>query len=548
MSLKEFAQGLVATFLVFLFLEVLLRVVYLARNSAADYVPLPYTVGDDYGPIPPWLDRLRILDRDPTFVWKNRPNTQRRYVDMFSPVPSEQERVSLLRQFIPRFPELLERNPVWEIALNSQGFRDENFPERKSPSAFRIICLGDSWTFGANVGQQETYPQRLKALLKREFPEANFEVFNLGVLGYSSYQGLELLRRTVIHMKPDVLTIGYAWNDSSMAGYRDKDMANYRIPQMTKLVASVSESSESYKLLRYLALLLKYKPRSIGDRLKAEAASAESADDLTDYDKLEPWTRVAPKDYEKNIVDIIDLARSQGAEVILLYNELSQQSRYRTVLDKISKTKGLPLVDSSVLIAEARRRMEIELERKVDLRPNLPNRARPDGEIEVIFRLFADNWPVSKAMYVVGNHPKLANLVPNTIAMYDDGTHGDQRAGDHVWSYSGKFPLGTTLFYVYTNSGNAGKWEGLDVPSVRTFKVEATNNVGKIYKPIESFGKLYMQADRWHTDREGYELIAKALLENLKENEKVNAYLRKMENNSPNPFRDRRSFEPRNQS
>ena len=72
-----------------------------------------------------------------------------------------------------------------------------------------------------------------------------------------------------------------------------------------------------------------------------------------------------------------------------------------------------------------------------------------------------------KAMYIVGNHPKLGNLVLNKVAMYDDGTHGDQTARDHVWSYSATFAPGTKLSYIYTDSGEEGKWEGLDVPHIR---------------------------------------------------------------------------------
>jgi hypothetical protein len=131
-------------------------------------------------------------------------------------------------------------------------------------------------------------------------------------------------------------------------------------------------------------------------------------------------------------------------------------------------------------------------------------------------------------MYMAGNHPKLGNLIPNKIVMYDDGTHADQKAGDNVWSYSATFPPGTNLFYVYTNSGEEGKWEGLDVPHVRSFTVEAKNGEEKLYRPIESFGKIHMQADPWHTNAAGYELIAQALVDVLKKDAKVRNYLQKV--------------------
>ena len=47
----------------------------------------------------------------------------------------------------------------------------------------------------------------------------------------------------------------------------------------------------------------------------------------------------------------------------------------------------------------------------------------------------------------------------------------------------------------------------------------------RIYRPIETFGKVYMQADSWHTNARGYELIANALLEKIKHDEKVKRYI-----------------------
>jgi hypothetical protein len=88
--------------------------------------------------------------------------------------------------------------------------------------------------------------------------------------------------------------------------------------------------------------------------------------------------------------------------------------------------------------------------------------------------------------------------------MYDDGTHGDHTARDYVWSYSARLSAGTKLFYVYTSSGEEGKWEGLDVPHIGSFRVEARNRQVRLYRPIESFGKIYMQADPWHTNAAGY--------------------------------------------
>ena len=127
-------------------------------------------------------------------------------------------------------------------------------------------------------------------------------------------------------------------------------------------------------------------------------------------------------------------------------------------------------------------------------------------------------------MYISGPLPQLGNTVPNKIAMYDDGTHGDQKAGDHVWSLTAKFLPGQKVFYVYTNSGEEGKWQNLDVPKVRSFVVAATD--GRMYRPIESFGKLYLQADGFHTNAQGLELIAQAVRDAVVQTEKFKSLVR----------------------
>jgi hypothetical protein len=251
---KEIVKGLVVTVVVFLILETLLRIAYFGRNWMVTEIPLTYVFGADHGPIPPWLDSLRMLESDNVLIWKNRANIYRKYIDVFSPAYNEQERTALLG-FFPHLPDSLKGNPTWEISLNSEGFRDAALPEEKPSSVFRIVCLGDSWTFGWNVGQEQAYPQQLKTLLKREFSEANFEVFNLGVGGYSSINGLKLLKTRVLDLKPDVAVIAFAMNEPIMAGVRDKTTSTGEEPvTLLKTFSRMLATSDSFKLLRYWAL------------------------------------------------------------------------------------------------------------------------------------------------------------------------------------------------------------------------------------------------------------------------------------------------------
>jgi lysophospholipase L1-like esterase len=519
--LRALVRAAAATLVVLGVAECVLRAAYFVRNAAVDYVPLPYVIGQIYGPVPPWVDGLRLLEEDGELLWKGRPNVRRKYVDIFSPVDREEDRTALLRHFLPTLPAALKANPVWEVALDSEGFREMELPRTKPPSVLRIVCLGDSWTFGANVAADDSYPDRLQALLRRDLADDDVEVLNLGVLGYSSYQGLRLLRRRVLDLDPDVLVIGFGMNDSSVAGYHDKERVGSGPPsaRASSWLERALGDVELYKLERYAVARWQFQAPSLGDYLDAATkARPESsylvpgASGMRRWAELDGRTRVSPSDYAANLAAMVDVAKGRGIDVVFLYTDLVPESPYRTVLQEVATRMGVPLVDCSALIAAARHRIEDGVETELGLRPPASEPARPGDPATVVLRV--RTAPVAKAVYLAA--PALGALLPNTVAMYDDGTHGDQRAGDGVWSLAATVQPETPVFYVYTKSGTPGAWNGLDVPEIRAFTAPA--NAGQtVYRPIDTFGRVYMQADSWHPDAAGYDLIAHAVLARVME-------------------------------
>jgi lysophospholipase L1-like esterase len=513
--LRSFAT----TVIFFVALELALRAAYLARNAMVTLVPLPYALGDQYGPIPPWLDRLLILAPDDTLIWRSLPNVRRTYVDIFSPVRTEQDRVALLRRFLPALPDQFRGNPTWHIDLNSHGDRTIEYTVAKPDRSVRIACIGDSWTFGMNVDQDQTYPSRLLARLGKR---TGIEVLNFGVLGYSSFQGLQLLKTRVLALAPDILVIGFGMNDSEVAGYRDRDMIATAAPGWTSRLVDAARDFEFYKLLQYLALSIRFHPKPIAEYIREEAQAKSGT---VDYETIEPWTRVSPRDYEANVREMIRLQAGHGGKSVLVDNELWDDSPYRPVLRRISADMDVPLVDSLQIIARGRVAIERELEMRFALAahdtapgpPALPAASAAStstpARVSVIFRVFHGSFPVPTAMSIAGTDPALGDLKPNMVPMRDDGREGDERAGDGVWSVRASLPPGMPVFYVYTNSGARGRWEGMDVPSIRRTTIPVARRAadGPVYLPIETFGQLYMQADNWHTNAKGYELIAEAV-------------------------------------
>jgi lysophospholipase L1-like esterase len=513
--MKAFAKALTTTVIFFVLLEIGLRSAYFVRNSMVRYVPLPYAVGDDYGPMPPWLDSLEILENDRNLIWKTTPNIRQTYLDVFSPVRTQQDRIALLRRFIPSVPAEFRANPTWDIQINSDGYRGGEMSHARAASTVRIACIGDSWTFGMPVGQNQTYPSRLAAWLHQEHPETKYDVQNFGVLGYSSFQGLRLLKARVLDFNPDVVVIGFGMNDSEVPGYRDKDViAAGQNPRMTTRLAELSKTVandlEGYKLLKYEALVLRFKPKPIGEYLKAKSTSQGA--DTIDYDGMEPWTRVSPHDFELNIREMIRLAAERGASAVLVDNELWAGSPYRTVLKRIAGDLEVPLVDSLAIVNATRSGIEQALESQLNLTGRdgeLP--PPPQGKTTVVFRAYRGSAAVPQALSIVGADPQLGALTPNRVRMRDDGLEGDQRAGDGVWSYAASFEPSKGVSYMYTNSGTPGEWEGLDVPYVRRVEIPQATDGRPVYLPIDTFGRVYMQGDGWHTDAVGYDAIAHAV-------------------------------------
>jgi lysophospholipase L1-like esterase len=522
-----------ATLVFFVVLESLIRVTYFIRNSMADSMPLPFIGLRNYGPVPPWIEGLKMIEGVSPVSWRGRPNFHQKYVYIFTPLPSEDDVTNLIKSFLPTFPKSLKNNPIWNVSLNDEGFRDDNFPNKKDPNIFRIICLGDSWTFGYNLDRNESYPRLLQVLLEQAFSNAHFEVINLGVIGYTSYQGANLIRRA-LELEPDLMIIGFAMNDPGMLQYVEYVEAtknNHNPLAKTiqrvfyKVEGYLSKKIEFYKLLKYWARALTSNTKTTAEHLREVANKKEYYEDIKDTGNHRAWEKRTLRLYEQNFLNMIASARKNGTDIVLLYPQYSTDGPFLKALEKISRVKGVPLVDSSRLIADARREIEDEIEERLGLEHSNVQKTNDNDKVEVVFRVFAGKYAVTKAIYITGTNDKLGNLVPNKIAMYDDGTHGDQRAGDRVWSYSTTFPIGMRVFYLYTRDGAEGRWVGLDVPDVRYLKVEDADAANVVYGPVDSFGKMYMQADAWHTDAAGNELIAKAVFEKIKQSQNLKRYL-----------------------
>lgn len=95
---------------------------------------------------------------------------------------------------------------------NSLGFRGEEIQREKPQGVFRIVCLGESTTYGMTDNYRETYPYQLQeALHKKGY--SHVEVINAGAGNYASWESLINFEFRVLELKPDLITAYHGMND-----------------------------------------------------------------------------------------------------------------------------------------------------------------------------------------------------------------------------------------------------------------------------------------------------------------------------------------------
>ena len=165
---RRFGVALLAALVAFALAELLVRAFVLA-NPRLVWRPLPPFTGMDTDAQRSWLERqerelaggaplVGYGEFDALLGWTNRPST------------------------------------TWgggTVHINSHGLRGgREYPDERSPGIVRILASGESFTFGAEVADDEAWPARL------EQGHPLWEVCNLGVGAYGTDQALLRLRTT----------------------------------------------------------------------------------------------------------------------------------------------------------------------------------------------------------------------------------------------------------------------------------------------------------------------------------------------------------------
>jgi len=238
------------------------------------------------------------------------------------------------------------KNVWWDYTCFSTDNRHIRYHRdigAKPENTFRIVCLGDSVTFGYRVPVSWPehparidpvaipFPDIIEKHLKALFPEKTVECIPLAVPGYSSHQGLAWLKRDIAWLRPDILIVSYGWNDTD---YRSvEDQASLPTGRLSVIIRFLGSKSQTI-----LHLLKWY---SLFD--KAHTAATQQVN------------RVSSEDYIKNMMAITTLAKAHGSQTIVMgqvYRDSISNTRQamtialnRQRLKKACKTENIAYVE-----------------------------------------------------------------------------------------------------------------------------------------------------------------------------------------------------------
>ena len=110
-----------------------------------------------------------------------------------------------------------EMRPGYQSAVvrtNSFGLRSPEVAVPKPEGTFRILLLGDSFTFGMRVADDDLiFARRLEAQLRKQYPSKRIEVVNGGVLSYCPLLEYLEYRHYLHSLAPDLVILNFDMSD-----------------------------------------------------------------------------------------------------------------------------------------------------------------------------------------------------------------------------------------------------------------------------------------------------------------------------------------------
>jgi len=231
-------------------------------------------------------------------------------------------------------------------------FTHESRSAARDPGRFRVVCLGDSNTFGLYLEPHESYPAQLERELAARLPDRAVEVLNLGAPGLNSSRLLRQYPELLETLAPDLVIILVGVNDL----WTDPKAESSARP--TTLRDLVARHSRVVRLVRLL-------------RARGAADVEVSIEDGAPFERADQWVRIGGRAFDfgferahvnmfmaehqlaKNLLALRKATEASGARALFMTYP-GRYELYRRANGAILEAarKGLPLLDLTQVFLE----------------------------------------------------------------------------------------------------------------------------------------------------------------------------------------------------
>lgn len=220
------------------------------------------------------------------------------------------------------------------IRINNHGLRGRDVTLEKPPGTFRIVILGDSLALGRTLPEEQTFAGRLESALQRTASPTRIEVLNASLSGRDTWEEAAILRHRMLAFAPDLVVLQVCLNDhvrlpqpaknAPIGVFGDRDWYRY-----SSLLAMLDRRSRTFRRWHVRAI------DALGFRRSRERVVLDNFIDPQQMLNVDAhWD-----EWTGTLLEIRDLARSQGGDVVFLLFPIRLQAARR-------KTETLPRLTS----------------------------------------------------------------------------------------------------------------------------------------------------------------------------------------------------------
>jgi|Deesub1362A_J573_1020465.scaffolds.fasta_scaffold11233_2 lysophospholipase L1-like esterase len=297
--------------------------------------------------------------------------------------------------------------------------------------AFKILCVGDSSTFGLGATSRSkfSYPAQLQRILEERYPAKKVQVINLGIPGINSTQLANRFEGYILKYNPDVVIVQIGANDWWNLEESHIDRF-YNTDPLRRLILSIELLLNNLRVYQFLKL----SSQSIRlNRMKVPDFPGDESKRIYKTFFADPVkTEALFNIMEENIRKMRDIAHMYDVKSIFVEYHVDNGGPPHTYLHQIYSEFKVPVVENNDIIFAKAERWGIKVFSEDNWHPN------DTGYLLIARSIY--NKLVDEGILIGEKIELFENLDFRNIVPFYEGFYNPERwpPMNHRWRWSKK--------------------------------------------------------------------------------------------------------------